>query len=283
MSADSKNLGSSKSGSNKSESNNLNAKDLLIELGTEELPPKALKKLSAAFTAGIVDGLKKAGFVINEVESFATPRRLAVIIKNVDASQPDREVERKGPALKAAYDAGGNPTRAVMGFAKSCGVEVADLQQQETDKGVWLVFKATEKGKVLSALIEDIINQSLSKLPIPKRMRWGSSDAEFVRPVHWLVLMHGDSVIDAEVMGLTSSASTYGHRFHFPETIKLNHPGEYKEKLLSPGFVIADFEERKQKIKQQVIDTVKGLGGEAILDEERTKISLCDISLKGFS
>ncbi len=242
--------------------------DLLLELGTEELPPKALKKLSDAFTTGIVEGLKKAGFKINEVESFAAPRRLAVLIKDVAASQPDREIERKGPALKAAFDADGNPTKAVMGFARSCGVEVAELQQQETDKGVWLVFKATEKGQVLSDLIEDIINQSLSKLPIPKRMRWGSSDAEFVRPAHWLVLMFGEKVIEAEVLGLKSSAKTFGHRFHSPGEITLKNASEYQEKLLSQGFVIADFAQRKQKIRQQVIDTVKQLGGEAVLDED---------------
>ena len=176
--------------------------DLLIEIGTEELPPKALSKLSNAFTQGIVDGLKKAGFEINTVESFAAPRRLGVLIKSLSASQPDREVERKGPNLKAAYDADGKPTKAVMGFARSCGVEVSDLQQQDTDKGAWLVFKATEKGQALSAIIENIINQSLAKLPIPKRMRWGSNDMEFVRPVHWVVLMHGNKVIDAQVMGL---------------------------------------------------------------------------------
>ncbi|VAW53448.1 Glycyl-tRNA synthetase beta chain [hydrothermal vent metagenome] len=248
-------------------------KDLLIELGTEELPPKALKKLSNAFTTGIVDGLKKAGFEINDVESFAAPRRLAVLIKNIAAAQPDRDVERKGPALKAAYDADGNATKAVMGFAKSCGVEVADLQQQETDKGVWLIFKATEKGKVLSVLIEDIINQSLAKLPIPKRMRWGNNNAEFVRPAHWLVLMFGEEVIDAEVLGLKSSAQTFGHRFHAPAAITLKTASDYSEKLLSQGFVIADFKQRKEKIKQQVIAAVQSLTiqlpkGEAIIDEE---------------
>ena len=242
--------------------------DLLIEVGTEELPPKALKKLSAAFTQGIVDGLKKAGFDINNVESFAAPRRLAVLIKSVAVSQPDREVERKGPGLQAAYDADGKPTKAVMGFARSCGVEVDALQQQETDKGVWLVFKATEKGQALSELIEDIINQSLSRLPIPKRMRWGSSEVEFVRPVHWVVLMHGDRVIDAQIMGLKTSAKTLGHRFHSKGEITLQHANEYKEKLLTQGFVIADFEDRKQIIRQQVIDTVKQLHGEAVLDED---------------
>ncbi len=242
--------------------------DLLIELGTEELPPKALKKLSKAFTQGIVDGLEKAGFEINDVESFAAPRRLAVLVKSVAAMQPDREVERKGPNLKAAYDAEGNPTKAVMGFARSCGVEVADLQRQETDKGVWLVFKATEKGHVLSDLITDIVNQSLAKLPIPKRMRWGDKSEEFVRPVHWVVLMHGAAVIDAQVMGLKTSNVTFGHRFHAKGEIKLASANEYKQKLLSEGFVIADFEERKQNIRQQVIDTVEKLGGVAILDEE---------------
>lgn len=242
--------------------------DLLIEIGTEELPPKALNKLSNAFTKGVVDGLKKAGFEINAVESFAAPRRLAVLIKSISASQPDREVERKGPNLKAAFDAEGKPTKAVMGFAKSCGVEVSDLQQQDTDKGAWLVFKATEKGQALSAIIENIINQSLAKLPIPKRMRWGSNDMEFVRPVHWVVLMHGDKVIDAQVMGLKTAATTLGHRFHSTGKLTLKSASEYKETLLNQGFVIADFEERKQKIKQQVIDAGKSLKGEAVLDED---------------
>lgn len=242
--------------------------DLLIEIGTEELPPKALNKLSNAFTQGVVDGLKKAGFEINAVESFAAPRRLAVLIKSISASQPDREVERKGPNLKAAFDAEGKPTKAVMGFAKSCGVEVSDLQQQDTDKGAWLVFKATEKGQALSVIIENIINQSLAKLPIPKRMRWGSNDMEFVRPVHWVVLMHGNKVIDAQVMGLKTAATTLGHRFHSTGKLTLKSASEYKETLLTQGFVIADFEERKQKIKQQVIDAGKSLKGEAVLDED---------------
>ncbi|VAW53028.1 Glycyl-tRNA synthetase beta chain [hydrothermal vent metagenome] len=245
----------------------MSAESLLIELGTEELPPKALNTLSTAFTNGIVDGLKKAGFDVNVVESFAAPRRLAVLIKDIESSQPDREVERKGPNLKAAYDADGKPTKAVMGFARSCGVEVDALEQQETDKGTWLVFKATEKGKILSALLEDIINQSLVRLPIPKRMRWGSSDVEFVRPVHWLIVMHGNKVIDTNIMGLQSSSKSFGHRFHAPGEINIATAADYKDKLKSEAYVVASFEERKKIIKQQVIDTVKKLDGEAVIDE----------------
>lgn len=241
--------------------------DLLIELGTEELPPKALQKLSQAFTAGVVDGLKKIGFEINQVNSYAAPRRLAILIKDIAAAQADREIERKGPALKAAYDADGQPTKAVIGFARSCGVEVGALQQLETNKGIWLVFKATEQGKLLADLIEDIVNQSLAKLPIPKRMRWGNNNVEFVRPVHWLVLMYGENVVDAEVLGLKSSAKTFGHRFHAPAEITLKNAADYSQVLLSQGFVVADFEQRKQKIRQQVADSVKTLGAEAVIDE----------------
>jgi len=241
--------------------------DLLIELGSEELPPKALSKLSQAFTSGIVDGLRKAGFEINDVESFATPRRLAVLINNISASQPDRKVERKGPSLKAAFDSDGKATKAVIGFARSCGVEVADLQQQKTDKGIWLVFKNTEKGHQLADLIEDIINQSISRLPIPKRMRWGSHATEFVRPVHWLVLMHGQNIIPATILGLKSSGETFGHRFHSRGEITLRHASDYQQRLLAKGFVIADFSIRKQKIKQQVIDAAKRVDGEAVIDE----------------
>jgi glycyl-tRNA synthetase beta chain len=244
------------------------ANDLLIELGTEELPPKALKKLSEAFTAGIIDGLGKAGFTHSAVESYASPRRLGVLIKQVPMAQPDREVERKGPNMKAAYDADGKPTRALEGFARSCGVEPGALEQQETDKGTWLVFRATEQGQALSALIEDIINQSLNRLPIPKRMRWGNYDAEFVRPVHWLVLMHGDQVIDATVLGVRSSNATRGHRFHAPQSISIGEAAGYRATLEEEGFVLADFEQRRQRIQEQVEAAGAGLGGHAVIDPE---------------
>lgn len=243
-------------------------KDLLIELGTEELPPKALKKLSDAFTQGIVEGIKQAGFEIGNVQSFATPRRLAVLIKDVPASQPDRDIERKGPNLKAAYDADGNATKAVEGFARSCGVTVDELEQQETDKGTWLVFKAKEQGKPLSELIQQIIEQSLAKLPIPKRMRWGDSNAEFVRPVHWLVLLHGADVIDAEVLGVKSSRESFGHRFHANGSLSLHEADGYHEQLRSDAFVLADMEERKKVIRELVEKAAADVGGQVVIDED---------------
>jgi len=244
------------------------SKDLLIELGTEELPPKALKKLSDAFTQGIVDGLSEASFEIGDVQSYAAPRRLAVLIKNVPDSQPDRDVERKGPSLKAAYDADGNPTKAVEGFARSCGVSVDELAQEETPKGTWLVFKANEEGKPLAALLQEIVEQSLKRLPIPKRMRWGNSDVEFVRPVHWLVLLHGSEIIDAEILGVKSSRETFGHRFHASGSLSLHEADAYAEQLRSDAFVIADMEERKNIIRDQVEKAAADVGGQVVIDEE---------------
>ncbi|MDH3342408.1 MAG: glycine--tRNA ligase subunit beta, partial [Gammaproteobacteria bacterium] len=249
--------------------------DLLIELGTEELPPKALKKLSDAFTQGIVDGLHEAGFEIGEVQPYAAPRRLAVLIRNVPVSQPDRDVERKGPNLKAAYDADGNPTKALEGFARSCGASVAELEQEETDKGIWLVFKAKEQGKPLSELLQNIIEQSLAKLPIPKRMRWGDSDAEFVRPVHWLVLLHGTELIDAEILGVKSSRETFGHRFHANGALSLHEADGYAEQLRSDAFVLADMEERKTIIRQQVEKAAADIGGQVVIDEDLLQEVAC--------
>jgi glycyl-tRNA synthetase beta chain len=242
--------------------------DLLIEIGTEELPPKALQRLSDAFTRGVAQGLKKAGLQTGDVQSYATPRRLALLINDVPDAQPDRDVERKGPSLKAAYDADGNPTKAVQGFARSCGVTVDELEQQQTDKGTWLVFKAKEKGQPVSELVPGIVNQSLAGLPIPKRMRWADSDAEFVRPVHWVVMMHGKKVIDGVVLGVASSNKTRGHRFHANKEIALSNAGDYANTLKSKGYVIADSEERKQTIHDQVIKSAKSLGGTAVIDND---------------
>ncbi len=242
-------------------------KDLLIELGTEELPPTALRKLSEAFTHGVVEGLTQAGFETGHVHAYATPRRLALLIKGVPASQPDRDVERKGPSVKAAYDAEGKPTKALEGFARSCGVGVDELVQEETDKGAWLVFRSNEKGRPLADLLQGIVEQSLAGLPIPKRMRWGDSDAEFVRPVHWLVLLHGAEIIAAQIMGLNSSRETFGHRFHAGGALALPEAGAYAEQLRSDGFVLADMDERKKVIRQQVEVAAIELGGQVVIDE----------------
>ncbi|MEE9351971.1 MAG: glycine--tRNA ligase subunit beta, partial [Thiotrichaceae bacterium] len=239
--------------------------DLLIEIGTEELPPKALSTLSKAFTNSIVSSLKEARISTGEVASFASPRRLAVLIKEVDAQQPDQKTERKGPAVKAAFDADGNPTKAIQGFARSCGVEVDELSQQETNKGAWFVFEKDEKGKLTTDLIEAMVANSLQKLPTPKRMRWGDKTAEFVRPVHWLVSLFGDDVIDMNIMGLKSGRETRGHRFHQQGDISINSPSSY-ETQLEAGYVIASFEKRRDKVSKGAEQAAQILGGKVVID-----------------
>ncbi len=241
-------------------------KDLLIEIGTEELPPKALQILSKAFTNGVVDGLKKASLEAGEVISYAAPRRLAILLKDVPTKQADQSVERKGPAKAAAFDADGNPTKAVEGFARSCGVAPQELDEIETPKGTWLVFKQDVAGKNTSELLPEIVSQSLAKLPIPKRMRWGASDIEFVRPVHWIVMMQGDEVVEGEILGVASGNTTKGHRFHHPETITIKQASSYADQLRDPGHVIADFNERRDEVRQQAEMAAKELGGVAQLD-----------------
>lgn len=241
--------------------------DLLVEIGTEELPPKALNSLSAAFTDGIIKGLNDAGLAPESFESYAAPRRLAVWVKGVAAGQADQVVERRGPALKAAYDADGNPTKAVLGFAKSCGVEFADLEQMETPKGIWLVAKKTEKGQSTQELLPEIVNQSLAGLPIPKRMRWGAGSAEFVRPVHWIVMLAGDEVVDTEILGIKTGRDSLGHRFHHPEAVTIKAPSTYAEQLKA-AHVVASVAERKETIRSQVQAIADEQGRIAIMPEE---------------
>lgn len=243
-------------------------RDLLIEIGTEELPPKALLKLSTAFTAGITDGLKQADLDFGTVESFAAPRRLAVLVKQLDASQADKKVERRGPALTAAFDADGNPTKATEGFARSCGTSVDQLETLETDKGAWLVYRSTQQGQPTAELVPAILKTALDKLPIPKRMHWGDLDAEFVRPVHWVVLLFGDEVIDAEVLSVKSGRDTYGHRFHHPAPIFLGEPAAYGPILETTGRVIAEFDKRREAIRAQVMEAAEQAGGKAVIDDD---------------
>ncbi len=254
-------------------------KDLLIEIGTEELPPKVLQTLSNAFTAGVVAGLKEASLKASEVISYAAPRRLAILLKDVPVKQADQSVERKGPAKAAAFDADGNPTKAVEGFARSCGVSPQELEEIETPKGTWLIFKQEVAGKNTSNLLPEIVSQSLAKLPIPKRMRWGASDIEFVRPVHWIVMMQDNEVIEGEILGVASNNTTKGHRFHHPDTITIKQASSYAEQLRETGHVIAHFNERRDEVKKQAEAAAKELGGvaqidSALLDEVTALIEL---------
>jgi glycyl-tRNA synthetase beta chain len=235
--------------------------DFLVELGTEELPPKALKTLSDAFTKGITDGLAEAGVNFDNVKSYASPRRLAVLINGLADKQADREIEKRGPSTEA-------PEKAVEGFARSCGVTADQLEKIDTNKGEYFNFKATEEGKATTSLLPSLVESSLNKLPIPKRMRWGASRVEFVRPVHWLVMLFGDEVIDCEILGLTSGRKTRGHRFHYNQEIELITPSSYATSLENPGMVIADYDTRKAMINEQVQAEGNKLNAVAQIDED---------------
>ncbi len=243
--------------------------DFLVELGTEELPPKALKPLSDAFTRGISQGLTDAGIAFGAVETFAAPRRLAVRVRDLADAQPDKPVEKRGPAVKAAFDDAGNPTRALTGFATSLGVTPDQLDTLETDKGAWVVYRTVEQGKPTVELMPELVEQSLAALPIPKRMRWGAHRTEFVRPVHWVVLLYGNKVIDSPIMGLTPGNKTRGHRFHCPKTLIVPTPDDYEVVLKQEGFVLADFAERREQIRAGVAELAeREAGGKAVIDED---------------
>ena len=243
-------------------------KDLLIEIGTEELPPKALPRLSASFAEGIEKGLKKKGLAFGELHAYASPRRLAVLVPGLDTRQADKAVERRGPALKAAFSEDGTATKAAEGFARSCGVSVDALDKVETDKGAWLYFRTMQVGQETKALIPEIIENSLAELPIPKRMRWGAGEEQFVRPVHWMIILFGSDVIPATILGVTAGKMTRGHRFHHPETLEVSAPARYAEVLENQGYVVADFGRRRQMIREQVEKTAADLGGEALIEDE---------------
>jgi glycyl-tRNA synthetase beta chain len=243
-------------------------RDLLFELGTEELPPKSLLTLSRALKDNVESGLAKASLGFDEVVPYAAPRRLALWVKGLATSQPDQTIERRGPALNAAYQPDGSPSKALEGFMRSCGATLEQLTTIETDKGAWVGFKQEVKGGRTEDLIPDILRQALAALPIAKRMRWGAGTAEFVRPVHWVVLLFGREVIDTEILGVRSGRITYGHRFHHPDGLLLNEPGEYAAKLLNEGFVVADFEARKTRIRESAESAASTVNGCVHIDAE---------------
>ncbi|NJO17789.1 MAG: glycine--tRNA ligase subunit beta [Thioploca sp.] len=241
--------------------------DLLIEIGTEELPPKALLGLSEAFSSGICAGLEQQQLNYNVAIPFATPRRLAVLVKGIAIMQADRQTERRGPALAAATDKAGQPTPAALGFARSCGVEFAALEKLETDKGAWLIHRRIQPGKATAILVPEIIETALAALPIPKRMRWSNLPFEFVRPVHWIVILLGSEVIEANIFGIPSSRETHGHRFHHPQPIALTHADEYAKRLEEQGYVIATFANRREQIRILVEEAAEEIGGKAVIEE----------------
>ena len=246
----------------------MSTRDLLIEIGAEELPPKALTTLANALADGVVRRLHDAGLEPQGHTVYAAPRRLAVLVQGVREHQPEREVERRGPAVNAAFDGEGKPSKALEGFARSCGVSVNDLEELTTDKGTWMVYRATQPGQSAQALIPEMLAQALDELPIPKRMRWGAGEVAFVRPVHWIVLLFGDAVIDANIYGIQTGRSTRGHRFHHPELLIVPAPHEYAVLLESVGHVVADFATRRAMIRAQVEAAASELGGYAVLDDE---------------
>jgi glycyl-tRNA synthetase beta chain len=241
--------------------------DLLFEIGTEELPPKALRSLSSALTREMVAGLDKAGLDHGQVHGFATPRRLGLLVEACSRRQDDREVERRGPAVTTAFDEDGLPTKAAEGFARSCGTQVAALDRLKTDKGEWLVFRVRESGRPAAEILPGIAEEALARLPIPKQMRWGALETQFVRPVHWLLFMHGEEVVPCRLMGVEAGRMTHGHRFHHPGAIWVADPSEYARALEDTGRVVPKFEDRRSRIASEVSQVAESLGGRADMDE----------------
>ena len=238
----------------------MSAKDFLVELGTEELPPKALKSLGEAFLAGIEKGLKAAGLTYSAARYYAAPRRLAVQIDQLAVQQPDRTVNLDGPPLQAAFDASGNPTQAALGFAKKCGVDLAQIDQS----GPKLKFSQSIPGQPAVGLLPGIVETSLNDLPIPKRMRWAARREEFVRPTQWLVMLFGDEVVECEILTRKAGRESRGHRFHNPDNVLISSPANYLEDLRS-AHVLADFAERREIIAKRVAELAAEQKGSAIV------------------
>lgn len=238
----------------------MSAQDFLVELGTEELPPKALNTLADAFLAGIEKGLQSAGLTYSAKQVYGAPRRLAVLITDLSTQQPDRSINLDGPPRQAAFDAEGNPTQAALGFAKKCGVDLSEIDQS----GPKLRYSQSIAGKPTASLLPTIVEDSLNDLPIPKRMRWGARKEEFVRPTQWLVMLFGDQVIDCTILAQTAGRESRGHRFHHPESVRIASPASYLSDLRN-AYVLADFNERRQLITKRVDELATQHEGTAIV------------------
>lgn len=245
----------------------MSKRDFLLEIGTEELPPKSLFTLARALAEGIVAGLDGASLAHGEARWFATPRRLAVRVPAVADRQPDQQIRRQGPAVASAFDASGQPTRAGLGFAASCGVAIEQLQRAEGPKGPVLLYVGTRRGEPATALLPRIVDAAIQGLPIARRMRWGAGEQEFVRPVHWIVMLFGSSVVEGTILGLPAGRHTYGHRFHAPGRIALPSPGKYEQLLLDKGRVLVDAAARRERIRAGVAALAESIGGQAVIEE----------------
>ncbi|RUO19171.1 glycine--tRNA ligase subunit beta [Aliidiomarina haloalkalitolerans] len=241
--------------------------DLLVELGTEELPPKALKGLSESFTNSFVNSLEQARLNYTSVESYATPRRLAVLVKGVEARQADEVVEKRGPAIQAAFAPDGSPTRAAEGWARGLGIDVADAERLVTDKGEWLLYNATVPGKGIEELVQGFIDTAVKQLPIPKAMRWGSGSHQFIRPLHTLTVLLDSKVLPAELFGVQSDNKVNGHRFHHPEQLTLTQAADYAD-VLTSGHVVASFAQRREAIREAVVALAKTENAVPVWDED---------------
>jgi glycyl-tRNA synthetase beta chain len=243
------------------------SRPLLVELGTEELPPKALKSLAEAFRDGVTAGLAEASLSHGEVRVFATPRRLALKIGELVSTQEDRPLERRGPPVRVAIDGDGRPTKAGEKFAASCGVEFDALERLATEKGEYLVYRGVEPGRATTALLPEIVAAGLDGLPVPRPMHWSDHDFTFVRPVHWLVVLYGNDIVDATLYGHQAGRRSRGHRFHAPAPIEISSADDYPGCLEHDGYVIADFEARRERLLAATEALARELGGQPVFDD----------------
>ncbi|HEU4515792.1 MAG TPA: glycine--tRNA ligase subunit beta [Steroidobacteraceae bacterium] len=262
----------------------MNRHDFLVEIGAEEMPPRSLRALGESFHEGVVAGLGAAGLSFATAAAYFTPRRLAVKVTKLLDRQPEQRIERRGPPVSAAFDATGKPTRAATAFAESCGVKVEELTRLSDNKGEFLFCRTTRAGEPASKLLPGIVQAALDALPIARRMRWGAGTAQFVRPVHWVVMLHGDQVVDGEVLGIAAGRMTRGHRFHAKKPIALRSPGGYLA-ALEKAHVRADFDARRERIRSGAIAAAEAEGGEAVIDaavlDEVTALTEWPVPLAG--
>ena len=245
----------------------MTTQNFLVEIGTEELPPKALKTLATSFADNVEAELNQAGLTFDKIEWFAAPRRLAVKVLNLATQQPSKEIEKRGPAVSAAFDAEGKPTKAAEGWARGFGITVEQAERIATDKGEWLVHRAKIEGQPTKNLLNSIVANALAKLPIPKPMRWADKTVQFIRPVHTVTMLLGDELIEGEILGVASARTIRGHRFLGEKEFEIQHADQYPQLLREKGSVVADFNERKAEILAKSQAKATALGGVADIEE----------------